>query len=156
MSLTEVMLTTQLRLDIQMTEDFPFLGNASISFLELPTLDFSISSFGGLELSSIPLAYYWVNATLSWMLGQYTYPLYTVVDLRHNICPLCDKPPELSIGEILRDFAVTMQQRLVLRSKQMVGAVRMGWGWGKKVAKDARKHLEKVVRNIDVESMMHL
>jgi Ca2+-dependent lipid-binding protein len=40
------------------------------SFLEPPTVDFTVSSFGGVDLSAIPLAFQWMNGTIHWMLEQ--------------------------------------------------------------------------------------
>ena len=45
-----------------------------LSFLGLPSVDFSISGFGGLDLVAFPLAYYWVNVTISWVLEQVKQP----------------------------------------------------------------------------------
>jgi hypothetical protein len=38
--------------------------------MSAPQLAFSISSFGGLELSSMPYAYQWVNSSMHWLLEQ--------------------------------------------------------------------------------------
>jgi hypothetical protein len=40
------------------------------AFLNPPTMDLSISSFGGLDLSSIPGVYNWMNITMTYLLGQ--------------------------------------------------------------------------------------
>jgi hypothetical protein len=41
-----------------------------LSFLRPPQLAFSISSFGGLELTSMPYAFQWVNSSMHWLLAQ--------------------------------------------------------------------------------------
>jgi hypothetical protein len=52
-----------------------------------PQMGFTLSSFGGLELSTVPYAYYWVNSTMHWLLEQVSYelhrnrPLYIVTNL---------------------------------------------------------------------------
>jgi hypothetical protein len=35
-----------------------------------PRLAFSLRGFGGLELSTVPYAYSWVNSSLHWLLDQ--------------------------------------------------------------------------------------
>eukprot|EP01036_Dinobryon_divergens_P024132 gene24132-32549_t len=90
-ALTELSLTGILRVNMSLTHDYPFVGNTSFSFLGAPSMDFSISGFGGFDLGSFPLAYYWVNVTISWVLQQYTHPEYIELDLRHYFCPVCDE-----------------------------------------------------------------
>lgn len=42
-----------------------------MSFLARPGLDFTVSSFGGsVELSAIPVAFAWMNASLQFVLSQ--------------------------------------------------------------------------------------
>jgi hypothetical protein len=79
-------------------------------FLSPPSLDLSVSSFGGLDLSSVPGVYHWMNITLTWLMEQYTWPHYGTVDLRHYICPLCDAPPPLTPGEMMSDAMRTLAQ----------------------------------------------
>ena len=88
--LSEISLSGTVRIDSELTSDYPFVGNATVSFLHLPVLDCTISTIGGVDLSSIPGMYTWINITMSWLLNQYTAPRYGTLDLRHNICPSCD------------------------------------------------------------------
>jgi hypothetical protein len=88
--LSEISLSGVVRIDAELSSDYPFVGNASISFERLPVLDCSISSFGGVDLASIPGVYTWINITMTWLLTQYTAPRFGVFDLRHTICPSCD------------------------------------------------------------------
>jgi len=88
--LSEISLSGVVRIDAELSSDYPFVGNASISFTRLPVLDCSISSFGGVDLASIPGVYTWINITMTWLLTQYTAPRFGVFDLRHTICPSCD------------------------------------------------------------------
>jgi hypothetical protein len=94
-TLSEVHLSGQLRLNVSLTPDYPFIGTGQVralvpavlfflplsdipprvivlqlSFMSAPQLAFSISSFGGLELSSMPYAYQWVNSSMHWLLEQ--------------------------------------------------------------------------------------
>jgi Ca2+-dependent lipid-binding protein len=41
-----------------------------MSFLELPKVDFTVSSFGGWDLSKIPIAFQFINSSIYWMLEQ--------------------------------------------------------------------------------------
>lgn len=38
--------------------------------MSAPQLAFSITSFGGLELSTVPYAFHWVNSSMHWLLEQ--------------------------------------------------------------------------------------
>jgi hypothetical protein len=49
-----IVLAGILRLDAELTPDYPFVGNTTYGFISQPSMDLSISSFGGLDLSSIP------------------------------------------------------------------------------------------------------
>jgi hypothetical protein len=99
-TLSEVHVAGQLRLNISLTSEYPFLGEGQVgsvgvvaflcavfqcevrtnhcctgcilqlSFLRPPQLAFSISSFGGLELTSMPYAFQWVNSSMHWLLAQ--------------------------------------------------------------------------------------
>lgn len=107
--LSEISLSGTFRIDAELTADYPFVGNATISFLRTPLLDTSISSFGGVDLASIPGVYTWINITMSWLLGQFTVPNYGTVDLRRNICPSCDGKPAPSTVEALQVAAEAVQ-----------------------------------------------
>lgn len=103
--LSEISLSGSVRIDAELTADYPFVGNASISFLRLPALDTAISSFGGVDLASIPGVYTWLNITMTWLLGQLTAPNSGTVDLRKTICPSCDGKPAPSTAEALQGAA---------------------------------------------------
>lgn len=103
-----------------------------MSFTKAPSFDFSISSFGGVDLSSIPMAFYFVNSSLHWVLEQYTDPHYTTLDLRHTICPACDALPVPSIPDILYESTLVVGKTI----KQLAHGVREKLRtWWKKVTK---------------------
>ena len=77
-----------------------------MSFTKLPSFDFSISSFGGVDLSTIPMAFGFVNSSLYWVLEQYTDPHSVELDFRHTICPECDRVPVPSMQEMFFDSTV--------------------------------------------------
>ena len=79
----------RLRVDMEPLAEFPFIGNTSIAFHSVPTLDMSISSFGGVDLSILPGMHSWINVTLSWVLTQLAHPNYITVDMQPIICPSC-------------------------------------------------------------------
>lgn len=84
-----------------------------MSFLSAPSLDFTVSSFGGsVELSAIPLAFSWMNASMHAALSQYTAPMYATVDARHIICPSCDLVTLPSAQEVLRDAVRALRERV--------------------------------------------
>ena len=39
-------------------------------FTSIPTLDFTTSSFGGVDLTSVPIAFSWLNDTAFWLLEE--------------------------------------------------------------------------------------
>lgn len=41
-----------------------------LSFLSAPQLGFSLSGLGGIELSSVPYAFQWVNSSMHYVLEQ--------------------------------------------------------------------------------------
>lgn len=77
-------------------------------FTEVPKLDFSVSSLGGLELSSIPIVYSHLSAAGHYLLEQFTAPYTTTIDLRHLMCSSCDADP----NGTLADRAMTHSRRL--------------------------------------------
>jgi hypothetical protein len=44
-----------------------------MQFTEIPKISFSINSLGGIELSTVPYAFYWVNSSIYWILEQVAY-----------------------------------------------------------------------------------
>ena len=88
-SVSHVLLRGKLRMDMETLPDFPFVGNTSIAFHQVPELDMTISSFGGVDLSILPGMHSWINVTLSWVLTQLAHPNYIKVDLLPLICPDC-------------------------------------------------------------------
>lgn len=81
-------------------------------FPTVPSLDFTINSFGGLDLSSIPLAFHFVNSSMFWIMEQYTYPMFTTLDLRHTLCTTCDAAPVPTIPEVLIDSSLSFGRKL--------------------------------------------
>ncbi|KAJ1438846.1 hypothetical protein B484DRAFT_477035 [Ochromonadaceae sp. CCMP2298] len=120
-TLSEVHLSGQLRLGLQLTPDYPFIGDAQVSFMQPPQMGFTLSSFGGLELSTVPYAYYWVNSTMHWLLEQYTTPNFVTLDLRHTICPSCDAitvvPP--TFREVLIDAVRFLNATVAVAQTQL-------------------------------------
>jgi hypothetical protein len=88
-------------------------------FPSLPSLDFTINSFGGLDLTSIPLAFHYVNSSLFWIMEQYTYPMSTTLDLRHTFCETCDAVPVPTIPEVLVETSLTFGKKI---RQSMLGA----------------------------------
>ena len=103
--LSEVLMSGLMRVDMEITDDYPFIGTATVSFLAPPSLDATIelghgvTGFGlssGIDVNSIPGVWRFLNSTMTTMLAQYTEPIpsssraKTQVDLRHTICPYCD------------------------------------------------------------------
>ena len=78
-----------LRLTMNTTPTYPFVGNASVAFLTLPALDMGVSTFGGVDLSSVPILQGWVNSTLFYVIQQMTYPHAIEFDMGSIICPNC-------------------------------------------------------------------
>jgi hypothetical protein len=52
------------------TDIMLYLLNVQTYFSELPSLAFTLSGFGGVDLSSFPPAFNWLNETSSWLLEQ--------------------------------------------------------------------------------------
>lgn len=90
-TVSEVAIAAIMRFDAELLPDYPFIGNATITFLELPTLDIAISSFGGIDISSIPGVYSWIKITITWLLGQCTSPSFASMDLKEWLCPTCNE-----------------------------------------------------------------
>ena len=88
-SVSHVVLRGKLRMDMESLPNFPFIGNTSIAFHQVPELDMAISSFGGVDLSILPGMHSWINVTLSWVLMQLAHPNYITVDMLPLICPDC-------------------------------------------------------------------
>jgi len=90
--LSELIFQGKIRFKLELANDYPFIGhNTTMSFIQLPILDFTINSFGGLDLSSIPYAFQFVNSSLYSILQEYTEPKSTAIDLRHTLCSTCDQ-----------------------------------------------------------------
>ena len=88
-SVSHVLLHGKLRMDMESLPNFPFIGNTSIAFHQVPELDMAISSFGGVDLSILPGMHSWINVTLSWVLTQLAHPNYIKVDMLPLVCPGC-------------------------------------------------------------------
>lgn len=106
-----------------------------MSFTELPRVDFTLNSFGGLELSAIPAAYTFVNSSLHYLLRHYTYPEATALDLRHTLCPTCDKDDTGAVTSpmsVLQELS-RLPHVLSLSAKRMMQPLRDCWrqltGW---------------------------
>ena len=98
-SLSELSLAGTLQIDTELIPDYPFVGNATISFLLPPEFGISIYSLGGVELSSLPGIDQWLNGSISWLLSQYTLPRFASINLQLTICPSCGDPPAPSAVE---------------------------------------------------------
>ena len=103
-TLSQFALRGVLRLDTELIPDYPFVGNATLAFLTLPSTEITLHSFGGVELSNLPGIDQWLNGSLSWLLTQYTLPQLCPLDLLHSICPSCGEkkaPSPLNAVEVL-------------------------------------------------------
>jgi Ca2+-dependent lipid-binding protein len=82
-----------LRIDVELTLDYPFLRNASVAFVRPPAFDVTIEiggqGYNSIDVSAIPGVHRFINNTFAWMLSQYTYPRSSSIDLRKIICPSC-------------------------------------------------------------------
>ncbi len=118
---------------------------SQLSFIEQPSLDFSVSSLGGVELSAIPVAFYWMNTTLHWVLRQYTAPLSVSLDLRHTVCPDCDAPPLASLREVVSsalkrgsnaaaDGVVVLRRFVERRAKSLLLGIKAATSHSRKVS----------------------
>ena len=76
-------------LDSELIPDYPFFGNATFSFKELPKLDMTISSFGGVDLSAIPGVRNFIDISLKWLMSQYTSPNVGTVNMISYLCSDC-------------------------------------------------------------------
>ena len=102
-SLAELSLSGTLQLDTELIPDYPFVGNASISFLFPPEFGISIYSLGGVELSSLPGIDQWLNGSITWLLSQYTTPRVASINLQLTLCPTCGDPPNPSPAESMME-----------------------------------------------------
>ena len=112
---SEVLLEGLFRIDAELTPTYPFLGNATMAFLNLPVLDVTIGvgqGFSNIDVANIPGVYNFLNNTFTWVLSQYTYPKSGSIDLRRTLCPSCDtvelksdqSPTIDSLPSFLRDM----------------------------------------------------
>lgn len=155
-SLNEVIFAGQVRMGMQLTTDYPFIGNTTISFIQPPSIDFSLNSFGGsFDLSSIPLAYYFVNTSIHYVLRHYTAPHFTTVDMRHTICPACDTVPVPTLSETILQSTrdVSMQIRGLLQDmrktwKDGVSKVKTWWKRMNDKFKMFYEHNERLVEDM--------
>jgi len=152
-TLEELYVAGQLRLNMKLTPDYPFIGDAEVSFIQPPQMDFEIRSLGGIELSTVPYAYYWVNATLHWVLGQYTSPYYTVIDLRHTICPSCDTNVSSMTSPSLRESLLEAAGFLRNMSIHTHEQLQSKWQQLERVALEAREDLRGFAERPSVEKM---
>lgn len=69
-SVSAMSMQGHIRMHIDIIDEYPFVGNGTFSFLELPKWEITVASFGVSDLSSIPGVYHWINVTMSWLLQQ--------------------------------------------------------------------------------------
>ena len=82
-------LSGAIRLNMRPIAEYPFIGNATFSFLTIPALDMGISTFGGVDLSSVPLLHGWVNSSLFYVMRQLTYPNELEFNMGSILCTTC-------------------------------------------------------------------
>jgi hypothetical protein len=78
----ELAVSSKVRINSELIPMYPFFGNATISFLEIPNVNIEITSFGGVDISAFPGVYSLVDITIKWLLKQYTFPLYRNINLQ--------------------------------------------------------------------------
>eukprot|EP01032_Pedospumella_encystans_P011087 gene11087-12920_t len=143
-TLSEVSLSGQLRLKVKLTPDYPFVGDGQLSFLSAPQLGFSLSGLGGIELSSVPYAFQWVNSSMHYVLEQYTAPKYMELDIRHTLCATCDLPlvPAHDLGKVLKHGVTTAAEKL----KQAAAKAKVLWAKVDTTGRQWASHLHTAVR----------
>jgi Ca2+-dependent lipid-binding protein len=72
-NVSSLLLSGVLRIDAQLIPDYPFLGFANVSFLTLPVFELSLTSFGGLNLTSSPVVHAWLNTSIAAYLKEVRY-----------------------------------------------------------------------------------
>jgi Ca2+-dependent lipid-binding protein len=106
-----------LTLDSELIPEYPFFGNATFSFKELPKLEMTLSSFGGVDLSAIPGVRNFIDISLKWLISQYTNPNVGTINMISYICPSCLKTePELNYIEKTVKFAKLLYSYLQQKS----------------------------------------
>ncbi len=78
----ELAISSKVRINSELIPNYPFFGNATISFLEIPNINIEITSFGGVDISAFPGVYSLVDITIKWLLRQYTFPLYRNMNIQ--------------------------------------------------------------------------
>eukprot|EP01032_Pedospumella_encystans_P009244 gene9244-10900_t len=143
-TLSEVSLSGQLRLKVKLTSDYPFVGDGQLSFLSAPQLGFSLSGLGGIELSSVPYAFQWVNSSMHYVLEQYTAPKYMELDIRHTLCATCDLPlvPAHDLGKVLKHGVTTAAEKL----KQAAAKAKVLWAKVDTSGRQWASHLHTALR----------
>jgi Ca2+-dependent lipid-binding protein len=92
-------------LDAELIPEYPFFGNATFSFKELPNLEMTLSSFGGVDLSAIPGVRNFIDISLKWLMSQYTNPNVGSINMISYICPSCleiEPEPKTYIDKIIK------------------------------------------------------
>lgn len=110
-----------LRLTMDTIPTYPFVGNASIAFLTLPALDMGVSTFGGVDLSSVPVLQGWINSTLFYVIDQMTFPHVIEFDLGAIVCPNCVDGDVNNVALSVPARVLDAVLGLTLRAKDVVG-----------------------------------
>lgn len=86
--ISKVSFVGSLRIDAELLPEFPFVGMASINFLEIPDLDIDIICFEMLR-SNMILIRDILKRFIKQLLMQITYPKMASIDLKYVLCPSC-------------------------------------------------------------------
>lgn len=78
-----------------------------------------------LDLTTIPLAFYFLNQSMHSLMREYTKPHFTTLDLRELLCPECyetpPEPEEKHFGDI---FSLNLQKVLAGLKSNVLGALK--------------------------------
>ena len=80
----ELAISSKVRINSELIPNYPFFGNATVSFLEIPNINIEITSFGGVDISAFPGVYSLVDITIKWLLRQYTFPSYRNINIQET------------------------------------------------------------------------
>eukprot|EP00602_Paraphysomonas_sp_CaronLab_P003423 CAMPEP_0185022760 /NCGR_PEP_ID=MMETSP1103-20130426/5458_1 /TAXON_ID=36769 /ORGANISM="Paraphysomonas bandaiensis, Strain Caron Lab Isolate" /LENGTH=766 /DNA_ID=CAMNT_0027554977 /DNA_START=297 /DNA_END=2600 /DNA_ORIENTATION=- len=108
-TVSDVMISGIVRIDSEIVDTYPFLGNASVSFLRPPAFDLQVNALGGVDVSSMPGVQRMISASMEWYMQQYTYPNYHVIDLYAYFCPECLGPRPPTAVEVMLEISTSIK-----------------------------------------------
>jgi hypothetical protein len=91
-------------------------------------MDIAVSSFGGLDLSSIPGVYNWMNITMTWLLGQVRVRVIVWVRVWFRVRVRIRVREEIRVRSIFYPWCLCLDQHyydLVVRTGEVRARVRV-------------------------------